>query len=189
MLCDQDSGAGLLRPLRALRPEIDTFAAVPPLALSHLHMDPDGPVPGGVGQHRLLGDLPAAAIDALLETAGPGTGSPLHSIELRQLGGAVARPAPGAGALATLDAAFMVFGGGMPADPEQAAAMDARLRTLFDRLRPWDTGRAYANFAKDPADPRAFFPADTYRRLERVKAEVDPDDLFLAIHPIPARAT
>jgi hypothetical protein len=188
MLCDQDSGAGLLRPLRALRPEVDTFAAMPPLALSHLHMDPDGPVPGGVGQHRLLDDLPHAAIDALLEAAGPGTGSPLHSIELRQLGGAVARAAPGAGALATLDAAFMLFGGGMPDGPDAAAAMEARLHTMFGRLEPWDTGRAYANFAKGPADPRDFFPPATYRRLQRVKAEVDPDDLFLAIHPIPARA-
>jgi Berberine and berberine like len=187
MLTDRDAGAGLLRPLRALRPEIDTFAAVPPLALSHLHMDPDGPVPGGVGQHRLLVDLPAEAVDALVETAGPGSGSPLHSIELRQLGGAVARPAPGAGALATLDAAFMLFGAGIPDGPSAAAAMEARLGTLFERLRPWDSGRLYANFAKGPADPRAFFPADTYRRLQRVKADVDPDDLFLAIHPIPAR--
>jgi hypothetical protein len=188
ILRDRDAGAALLRPLRALRPEIDTVAAVPPLALSHLHLDPEGPVPAGVGQHRLLGDLPAAAIDALVETAGPGTGSPLHSIELRQLGGAVARPGPGAGALATLDASFMLFGAGIPDGPESVDAMEARLRTLFDRLRPWDTGRAYANFAKGPADPRDFFPADTYRRLRRVKAEVDPDDLFLAIHPIPARA-
>jgi hypothetical protein len=83
----------------------------------------------------------------------------------------------------------MVFGGGIPDSLELAAAMEGCLGMLFERLRPWDTGRAYANFAKDPADPRAFFPPDTYRRLERVKAEVDPDDLFLAIHPIPARAT
>jgi Berberine and berberine like len=174
------SAAGLLRPLRALRPEIDTVAAAPPLARSHLHMDPPGPVPAGVGQHRLLGDLPAAAIDALVEAAGPGTCSPLHSIELRQLGGAVARAAPGAGALATLDASFMLFGAGIPGGPDAAAAMEARLGTLFERLRPWHTGRAYANFAKGPADPPA-----TYERLRRVKAAVDPDDLFLAIHPIP----
>jgi FAD binding domain len=69
MLRDQDAGAALLRPLCALRPEIDTVAAVPPLALSHLHMDPEGPVPAGVGQHRLLAELPAAAVDALVEAA------------------------------------------------------------------------------------------------------------------------
>ena len=83
----------------------------------------------------------------------------------------------------------MRFGAGVPGGPSAAAAMEARLHALFERLRPWDTGRAYANFAKGPADPRDFFPAATYRRLQRVKAEVDPDDLFLAIHPIPARAT
>jgi FAD/FMN-containing dehydrogenase len=188
MLCDRDAGAGLLRPLRAMRPEIDTFAAVPPLALSHLNMDPEGPVPAAVGGHRLLADLPAEGVDALAEVAGAGSGSPLQSIELRQLGGAVARAAPGAGALATLDAAFMLFGGGMPDGPDAAAAMEARLHTMFERLEPWDSGRLYANFAKDPADPRAFFPPEVYRRLQRVKAEVDPDELFLPIHPIPAGA-
>jgi FAD/FMN-containing dehydrogenase len=80
----------------------------------------------------------------------------------------------------------MLFGAGIPAGPDAAAAIEARLGTLLERLRPWDTGRLYANFAKGPADPRAFFPPDTYRRLQRVKAEVDPDDLFLPIHPIPA---
>jgi hypothetical protein len=84
----------------------------------------------------------------------------------------------------------MLFGAGVPGGPDAAAAMEARLGTLFERLRPWDTGRAYANFARGLADPRDFFPPATYRRgLQRVKAEVDPDDLFLAIHPLPARAT
>jgi hypothetical protein len=152
-------------------------------------MDPVGPVPAAVGGHRLLADLPAAAVDALAEVAGAGSGSPLQSLELQQLGGAVARPAPGAGALATLDAAFMLFGGGMPDGPDAAAAMEARLRTMFERLERWDSGRLYANFAKGPTDPRAFFPPEVYRRLQRVKAEVDPDDLFLAIHPIPAAVT
>jgi FAD/FMN-containing dehydrogenase len=55
-----------------------------------------------------------------------------------------------------------------------------------DLVEDRDTGRAYATFARGPADPRDLFPPDAYRRLQRVKAEVDPDDLFLAIHPIPA---
>lgn len=82
----------------------------------------------------------------------------------------------------------MLFGAGIPGGPGSVAAMEARLRSLFDRLRPWDAGGAYANFAKGPAGPRDFFPPGTYRQLRRVKAEVDLDDRFLAIHPIPARA-
>jgi hypothetical protein len=100
MLCGEDTGAGRLRGLRALDPELDTFATSPPVALSRLHMDPEVPTPAKVDQ-TLLGDLPEAAIDAILEVAGPGTGSPLLAVELRQLGGALPRPAPGAGALAT----------------------------------------------------------------------------------------
>jgi FAD/FMN-containing dehydrogenase len=30
------------------------------------------------------------------------------------------------------------------------------------------------------------FPAETWERLRRVKADVDPDNLFLANHEIPA---
>jgi hypothetical protein len=39
----QDEAAELLAPLRALRPELDTFSAVPPSALGHLHMEPEHP--------------------------------------------------------------------------------------------------------------------------------------------------
>ena len=52
---------------------------------------------------QLLDELPPAAIDAIVEAAGPGSGSPLLSLELRQLGGALNDAPPDAGALATLD--------------------------------------------------------------------------------------
>jgi FAD binding domain len=38
-------GAELIRPLRALDPELDTFATIPAPALQQLHMDPEQPVP------------------------------------------------------------------------------------------------------------------------------------------------
>ena len=66
----------VLAPLRALEPEIDLFAAAPPVALSHLHMDPEQPVPG-IGDHALLGELTPELIDALVEVAGHESGSPL----------------------------------------------------------------------------------------------------------------
>ena len=82
----QEPGRELLRPLRDLGPELDTFAVVPPVALGQLHMDPDGPVPFAASG-QLLDELPPAAIDAIVETAGPGSSSPLLSVEVRQLGG------------------------------------------------------------------------------------------------------
>lgn len=185
MLCDQEDGAKLLRGLRSLDPELDTFETVPPVALSRLHADPEQPTPGLVDQ-TLLGDLPEAGLDALLSAAGPDSGSPLMIVELRQLGGALARPAPGAGALATLDGSFALLGGGIAPDPEAAAALEAALPPLVDSVRAWDTGRGYGNFAESyPTDTRTFFPPEVYQHLEQVKREVDPDGVFLANHPIP----
>jgi FAD/FMN-containing dehydrogenase len=185
MLCDEHTGAQLLRELRSLRPEIDTFAAVPPVALSHLHMEPEDPIPILV-DGRLLNDFPEPAIDALLRAAGPNSRSPLVVVELRQLGGALARPQPGAGALDRLDAAVSVHGAGIAADPEAAADIDAWLTILFDAVREWRSERRYANFTESyKVDTRRFFPPDVYERLVRVKTGVDPDGLFVANHPIP----
>jgi hypothetical protein len=157
------------------------------VALSRLHADPEQPTPGLVDQ-TLLGELPEAGLDALLAAAGPGTGSPLMIVELRQLGGALARPAPGAGALATLDGSFALLGGGIAATPEMATEQEGAMTALFHGVRAWHTGRGYANFAESyPTDTRTFFPPEVYQRLERVKREVDPDGMFLANHPIPAR--
>ena len=66
----EGEGAELLEPLRALGPAIDTFAMVPPVGLSELHMDPPEPVPY-TGEGMMLGELDAAAIDAFVAAAGP----------------------------------------------------------------------------------------------------------------------
>jgi len=52
---------------------------LPPTGLDTLHMDPVDPVPGFV-DGLLLADLPPAGIDALVEAAGSGSGSPLLSL-------------------------------------------------------------------------------------------------------------
>ena len=91
-LGDEAAGSELLAPLRALHPVMDTFAMVAPADLLALHMDPPGPVPG-VGDGALLDVMPAEAIDALAAVSGPDT--PLLSVELRHLGGALARRAEG----------------------------------------------------------------------------------------------
>ncbi len=93
-LATEGEGIELLRPLRERGPEIDTFAMLPPTALGALHMDPVDPVPASI-DGWLLADLPSAAIDALVEAAGPGSGSPLLSVELRHLGGALRRRCAG----------------------------------------------------------------------------------------------
>lgn len=51
-------------------------------------MDPEDPLPFAL-DGQMLHELPAAPADAIVEVAGPGSGSPLLSLELRLLGGAL----------------------------------------------------------------------------------------------------
>ncbi len=176
-------GAELLAPLRALGPEIDTFQMMPAAALSHLHMDPEQPVPG-VGDGMMLAELPANAVDALVEAAGPDSGSPLLSVELRQLGGVLAAPSLRNGAISSLDGEFAVFAVGMTMSPEMEAAVRAHVPVVLDALAPWEARRAYHNFTERSVDADAFFPPETLRRLRRIKAQVDPEELFVAAHAV-----
>jgi hypothetical protein len=183
----ENAGGELLRPLRDLGPELDTFAAVPPAALGQLHMDPEDPVPFA-GSGQMLDELPSAAIDAIVEAAGPGSGSPLLSFELRLLGGALTDAPPDAGALASLDHAVLTFGVGMVMDPDMGTAVNRHLDAVTDALTPWDSGVKYANFIDIPMDTRMCYPPDTFDRLQEVKARYDPDDVFRANHPVPCAA-
>src|SRR3954451_9255878 len=98
-LGSENDGRALPRPIRDLAPDIDTFAVVPPAALGDLAMDPTDPLPIAMTT-TLMSDLPGGGVDDLVAAAGPGSESPLAMVELRQMGGAMARRESGAGARA-----------------------------------------------------------------------------------------
>ena len=184
-LGDEEEGARLIEPLRALGPVMDTVATIPVPALSHLHMDPEHPVPGA-GDGDMLAELPAEAIDAVLAAAGPGTGSSLLSVELRQLGGAIARPLPGHGVLASIDAAVGVYAVGIAPTPELKARAEADAKAVLDALAPWIAPKTYMNFIERREDARRFVADESFERLQQIKAAVDPDDVIRGSHPIAA---
>jgi FAD binding domain len=157
-LGDEQSGAELLEPLRALGPEIDTVAMVPVTALQHLHMDPPQPVPGA-SEYRMLEDLDEIAIDNLVAVAGPGSNSPLLSVELRPLGGALARPRRDHGARGTFAAEYVMFAVGMAITPEMKQAVEAHAAVVTDAMRGYRADDGYANFAESPGDPADLFGA------------------------------
>jgi hypothetical protein len=173
----------VLAPLRALEPEIDLFAMAPPAALSHLHMDPEHPVPG-IGDHQMLEELPAEAIDQLVAVAGHESGSPLLAVELRHIGGALSRIPAGAGACGRLEAAYILFAVGTPMTPEMAAAIPPRLAQVKAALEPWKATRPYLNFAEHPTDTSTAFGTDAFAALQVIKAQYDPYDMIHANHAI-----
>jgi hypothetical protein len=180
---DEASGADIMRPLRELGPAMDTFATVAPAGIAELHMDPPSPVPyTGAGQ--MLNGLDADAIDAFVDAAGPGSGSPILSAEIRHLGGALLRPQPHHGALGTFDAEFLTFAVGMVLNDEMYAANRAQIEKIETAFAPYDSGREYLNFAERPTDPARFYTPGAYRRLREVKGQYDPRNVIRANHAI-----
>jgi FAD/FMN-containing dehydrogenase len=177
-------GAALLQALRELGPETDTLATISPDGLSELHMDPPQPVLNA-GDGTLLSELPAEAVDALVGIAGAGSGSPLLSVEVRHLGGALADAPASNGALSSMGAAFALYAVGIAMDAEMKAGAQAHAARVQGALAAWSTGRSFMNFAERLADPGELFDASTYARLRTVKAEYDPADVIRGNHSIP----
>jgi FAD/FMN-containing dehydrogenase len=182
-LGNERDGADLIRPLTELGPDTNTFGMVGPSALGYLAMDPDQPVPMRSAA-RILSDSSHATIDAFLDSAGPGSPSQLASVELRAMGGALARRPEGAGARATLNGDYAMFAVGGVMSPELEPVIQGQADGVASALAPWDAGARYANFEERSADARLFYDEDTFRLLRALRTEWDPSGLFLANHEI-----
>ena len=183
VLLDDDAAAELLAPFRDLAPEIDTFARVPAAALTRLHLDPEDPTPGcgaGIVLDRLDGD----AVEGFLSAVGPEAQTAVFLAELRQLGGALGRPAAGGGALESVTGSHVAFFVAMAPTPEIAAVGQAAVDGVLHALEPWRSDRPFLNFAERPVDPRRAFSESAWQRLVAVKGEFDPRGVFLANHAI-----
>jgi hypothetical protein len=144
-------------------------------------MDPEDPVPY-TSRGRIMSDVSADGIDALVDAtvAGP----EIVMTELRALGGALARRAPGAGVRATLDGDYLMFALGAVFDPESYDHVHSQAKRVEDATAPWDAGVHYANFEEDKTDARRFYDADSWRTLRALRTHWDPSGLFLANHEI-----
>ena len=180
---DEARGAELMAPLRELGPEIDTFAMVPPVALSHIHMDPPEPVP-------VITDT--AMVDASTRTrstrcsTSPARARAARSACSRSATSAARSAATPAARSAASTGEYLYFSGGLAVDPGYVAAMQGQMALIGAALEPYSSGRHYSNFAERTVDPVAFYGEETYARLREIKAEVDPLELFRGNHEIPA---
>ena len=178
-----DDHEAILAPLRALEPELDTFATIAAAGLVRLHQDPEEPTPFA-GDSGLMDEVTPDTIRTIVTLAGSGVESPLLMVELRQAGGALARVTPGHGALAKLDAPFVLFMGGIAFDADMEAAVLDHASRLKAALKPWMAPGYYLNFAEHRVDTSESFGPFTYRRLQAVKARVDPDNVIHANHSL-----
>ncbi|MCW0215620.1 MAG: FAD-binding oxidoreductase [Pseudonocardia sp.] len=173
-----EEGAALLAPMRAVAPPLmDLVAEMPYPAVDAVHMDPTDPMPMW-DRGAAVSALPAEAIDAILAVAGPDVAAPLAMVEIRLLGGALARAPRVPNAVTGRDAAFSVFTVGVLAGPpvEVVAASTA---AVVDAVGPWACG-ALINLLGQAGPERVgriFAPADRARLLE-IARRYDPAGTF-----------
>lgn len=160
-----EAGAPLVDHLRHLQPEIDTFTTMPPAGLLALHGDPECGRGHRVGGHALMGSLPDEAIDAVLAVAGQAADTPLDSVEIRQLGGAVGAEARHAGAAPRVEAEFVAVAVGLVEG--SGDAMAAAARDALAHLAPWHAGDPLTSSAR--------------ARVREIKRRVDPDRMFAGL--------
>jgi FAD binding domain/Berberine and berberine like len=183
-LGDEAAGAELLAPLRELGAEMDTFTTMPPPQLATVHNDPPEPVPGA-GDGVLLDRLDDGAIEGLVQRAGPESGAPLVSLEIRHLGGAAGRPDPEGGALDHIPAAFATYAVGIAPTPEMKAAVQESAGQVREAFAQCLSASTFLNFTEQPrTDTATMFTAEAHKRLGAVKHAYDPDDVFQSNHPI-----
>jgi FAD/FMN-containing dehydrogenase len=173
----------LLEPLRALGPINDTIQTTTMPALSGVAMDPPQPVPV-TGDGLMVRDLPAEALDALLNVARPAAGSQLAIVELRHLEGEVTRGRPQDGAVTSISAKHALYAGGFAPSPEIRAFSKSQIEAVQHALAPWATRYLNPNFAETKHAAESLWTEQTYQRLRRIKATVDPDDVIRSNHPI-----
>jgi len=189
-LGSEADGSRLIAPLRAVAPALtDNVRDRPYKEFSVI--SPNPPEPRATVDHFAgLAELSPATVDAILEVAGPGTNPGIAAVDIRQLGGALARQVGAPSAVVNRDTAFVILAvSPVPADElneRQASGVD-----LMSRLMPWLTKRKIANFLT-PADAavqetRMAFDDPTYARLQSIKAAYDPRNTFRFNHNIPPR--
>jgi len=113
----------------------------------------------------------------------------MRVVQLRPLGGAMARIPADATAFAHRDRAVMGNVAAFYAGPEDVDAKTAWVESLTATLR--DGPAAYVNFVADEGTERVrdAYPPSTYDRLAAIKRRYDPDNLFRRNHnvePAPA---
>ncbi|MEV4611492.1 FAD-binding oxidoreductase [Kitasatospora sp. NPDC049258] len=160
---------------------LDTIGPVALTETGTIHGDPTEPL-HGVSRTLMVRRPDPAAIDAIIDLAGPDADAP-YGVELRHLAGALARP-PAAPCAAGHypEAEFNVYLTSALPPGAAPTVVDAAQQRLVDALAPWAVPELCVNFlvGADAAAGRvrsAYPPAD-YARLQAIKARYDPDNTF-----------
>jgi FAD/FMN-containing dehydrogenase len=183
-----EDGERALAPLRALAtPIADTVSMIPypRIYQSTAHQA----IPHGWALRTMFADeLSDASLDAALDAMEHAT-SPYSIVQLRGLGGAMARVGGDETAFAHRDARYLFAAIGIWLDPaEDAAPHRAWTEALWQQVRHERRG-VYVNFLEQEgaARIREAYPEATYALLRKIKRTYDPRNLFKLNQNVPPR--
>ena len=184
---DLDEGERFLAPVRAFGPPaVDLIGPMPYVAVQQL-LEPGNPR----GRRNywtgdFLAELPDEAIDVFVEHASRPV-SPFSQMILIPGGGAISRVPEDASAFGQRHAPFNIHLLSMWEGAEHDAANIAYTKAISGAMKPWTTGAAYLNFIGDEGAERVrvAFGNEKFARLQALKKEWDPNNLFCHNQNIP----
>jgi FAD/FMN-containing dehydrogenase len=176
-------GDAVVAPFRALaKPYMDM---VRPMRYPELYEGPGQEPRFAAGANFFADSLNSGAPEAILEQLTQSTAM-MKSVQLRVLGGAMARVPGDATAFAHRKSRLFVNVMAMYADGAERASHDAWAARTADSLGK-DGAGGYVGFLGAEAEPeiRAAYPGHTWDRLRQIKRRSDPDNVFRVNHNIP----
>jgi FAD binding domain/Berberine and berberine like len=178
---DMKAAERAVRPLHEFGPPaVDLLGPMPYTALQSLF---DDSAPYGARNYwksDYLGELSDEVIDVLVRhTAVLPALSPLTTLHLYPLRGAIDRARGGATAYAHRKAHFVTAVIATWLEPAQSEAHIEWARGLSQAMQPFTTGGVYVNFLGDEGTERVRAAyGDNYQRLVAVKQRYDPTNFF-----------
>ena len=173
-----EAGERAIAPIRALATPLADM--VRPIRYAEMFAAPEGPRPAfAAGTNILVDGLPARAAETILEHLESATAA-MAAIQLRVLGGAMARVPDDATAFGHRGAKLMVNIAAMHERPEERPEHETWATNLAKALSDGTTAAAYVGFVGDEGEEgvRRAYPPTTLERLARAKRQYDPDNLF-----------
>jgi FAD/FMN-containing dehydrogenase len=173
-----EAGQRAIAPIRAIAPALGDMIAPMPYPAIYSLTEEAGKPTHDASRSAFLDGLDDAAIEGLIEGIETSTAE-MTLIQLRVLGGAMARVAPDATAFAHREARIMSVMIAASSDPA-AVAQNEAWAVRMQRLVAGASTGVYANFLhrEGPARIREAYPDATYERLVALKRRWDPSNLF-----------
>src|SRR4051794_33138687 len=174
---DVEAGERAIAPIRALATPLADMAR--PIRYPQMYEGPEAPGPAyNAGTNVLVDGLAPGAAETILEHLETSSAQ-MAGIQLRVLGGAMARVPDGATAFGYRGAKMMVNIAAMYGNSAESPEHEAWASSLATALSG-DASAAYVGFLGDEGEQgvRRAYPPATLARLTEVKRRYDPDNLF-----------